>query len=630
MTGLLAALFALGAPGGISLSADPPRLLPAAEARALLSIDVASEVPSDVPSETGLPRLSASVGTIENLRAVGPGRFTAEYVPPDETIPQVALIGAVAGGQHGFLALPVFGLGDAMVKTVPRGRTSVRIGEERFGPIVANARGLAEVPVVVPPGIREAFHGDDPIDLHVPPSGTLHAVALKASAAADFPGEVQVRLFVVEPDGRPRPGARLVLRASRGSPGAPVDLGGGVYGATWSLPPGPAVEETFFASLADAPAFEAKVALARPAGAAALIVLRADREVLVAGEAVELLVHAELRDSAGNPARDELRLVANLGTVEVTALSPSVAQARIRVPDAFGGRAALQIQAHCANGPASAALTVPLSPSAPAKAHIDFGPSPVHADGVAHLLRVRIEDRFGNPVPDAQLAAAADAGTVSAPSADGAGAYAATYTPPLSRERGGAMVQVRAVAAESIVRLPLLATPARAALTPKLGGLTNFGRTSSPLAALELGLRFEALGLPFAALLEASYFFTKHANELVAGGLPLTATTHASYFALAPGLSFRPQVGDRTEAFFTGAPSLTFLRTSQQLGGQPGLALTTATPGVLLAAGLEHRFGRFVPMVEARWSWHRDPNLALLQGPVRGFALLFGSRLELF
>jgi hypothetical protein len=622
MIGLLATLFALGAPGGISLSAAPPRLLPAAEARAQISIEV--------PSGTEPPRLSASVGTIENLRAAGPGRFTAEYVPPDETIPQVALIGAVADGQSGFLALPIFGLGDAVVKTVPRGRTSVRIGEERFGPILADAHGHAEVPVVVPPGIREAFHGDDPIDLHVPPSRTLHAVVLRPSAAADFPGEVQVRLFAVEPDGRPRAGARLVLRASRGSPGTAVDLGGGVYGATWTLPPGPAVEETFSASLADAPAFEARAILARPAGAAASIALSPDREVLVAGEAVELSVSAELRDAAGNPARDELRLVTNLGTAEVTALSPSEARARIRIPDAFGGLAALKIQARCANGPATAALTVPLIPSAPAKAHIDFGPSPVHADGVAHLLAVRIEDRFGNPVPDAQLAAGAEPGTVSPPEANGAGAYAASYTPPLSRERGDALVRVRAAAAEGTVRVPLLASPARAALTPKVGGLTNFGRIRSPLAALELGGRFEALGLPFAAVLEASYFFTAHANDLVAGGLPLTATTHASYFALASGLSYRPQVGDRTEAFFTVAPSLTFLRASQQLDGQPGLALSTATPGVLLAAGLEHRFGRFVPLVEARWSWHRDPNLALLQGPVRGFALLFGSRLELF
>jgi hypothetical protein len=623
MTALVAALFALGAAGGISLSADPPRLLPAAEARAHLSIEM--------PAGAGEPRLSASAGTIENLRAAGEGRFTAEYVPPDETIPQVALIGVVADGESGFLALPIFGHGDAVVKTRSRGRTSVRIGEETFGPIVADEHGRAEVPVVVPPGVRVAFHGEDPIDLHVPPSLTLHAVALKASAAADFPAEVQVRLFAVEPDGRPRPGARLVLRASRGSVGAAVDLGGGVYGATWSLPPGPAKDETFSASLVDVPEFKARVVLARPAGAAASVALLADRTFLVAGEAVEVSVRAELLDAAGNPARDELRLAANLGTVEVTALSPGKSLSRIRVPDAFGGQAALQIQARCANGPASAALSLPLLPSAPATAQIDFGPSPIHADGSARLrLRVRIVDRFGNLVPDAQPAAAADLGSVSAPSADGAGAYLTTYTPPLSRERGGAVVQVRAGAAEGRVRIPLLASPARAALTPKLGGVTNFGRINSPLAALELGVRFEALGLPFAAFLEASYFFTKHATDLLAGGLPLTATTHASYFALAPGLSLRPQIGDRTEAFFTVAPSLAMLRTSQQLDGQAGLVLSTSMPGVVLAAGLEHRFGRFVPLVEARWSWHRDPHLASLQGPVRGFALLFGSRLEIF
>ncbi|GAC1340038.1 MAG: hypothetical protein NVSMB23_09800 [Myxococcales bacterium] len=623
MTALLAALFALGAPGGISLSAEPARLLPAPDARAHLSIDVGAAAEA--------PVLSASVGTIENLRPAGPGRFTADYVPPDQTIPQVALIGAVAGGQAGFLALPLYGLGDAVVKTRPRGRTSVRIGDQRFGPILADARGRAEVPVVVPPGVREAFHGDDPIDLHVPPSLTLHAVISKATAGADFPAEVQVRVFAVEPGGNPREDARVILRASRGTTSAAVALGGGIYAATWSVPPGPAGDESLSAALEDAPLFEARAVLARPAGAAATVALQADRGSLTAGEIVELTVHAELRDAAGNLARDELHLVTNLGKAEVTALSRGQAVARVRVPDAFEGKTALEIQARCASGPASAKLSVPLLAAAPARAEIDFGPAKVRADGAARLrLRMRVEDRFGNPVPDAQLAAAAEPGTVTAPASEGAGAYAALYTPPLSREGGGALVHVRVGAAEGLARIPLLGSPARAALTPKLGALTNFGRLRSPLAALELGLRFEAFGLPFAAVLEASYFFTAHANDPVAPGLALAASTHASYFALAPGLSVRPEIGDRTQAFFTAAPSLALLRSSQQLDGQPGLALSAATPGVLLAAGVEHRFGRFVPTVEARWSWHRDPRLASLQGPVRGFALLFGSRLELF
>src|SRR5207302_76594 len=115
----------------------------------------------------------ASVGTIEGLHRARDGIWEAQYVPPDDAIPQVAILTAAAGGEVAWLAIPLWAEGDAVVKTRPRGRISVDIGSQTFGPVVADAHGNAVVPVVVPPGVYEAHQGKRVIPLHVPPSRTI-------------------------------------------------------------------------------------------------------------------------------------------------------------------------------------------------------------------------------------------------------------------------------------------------------------------------------------------------------------------------------------------------------------------------------------------------------------------------
>ena len=616
------ALLSAGLAAG-TFTAAPAALRPEPGAKASLTLVL--------PGANGvLPRLSASVGALENLRALGPDQFASDYLPPDEAIPQVALLGAVGGGEALFLALPLFGLGDAEVKTRPRGRISVTIGDQRFGPVRADQRGLAQVPVVVPPGIREAFHGDQPIDLHVPPTRAVHLVLLQETAAADRPQEVQARLFVVDQSGTPRLGARLVLSASAGEAGTAVEVGAGVYSATWRLGPGPAGEETLSAALEDAPEFVAQARVARRAGPAATLVLRADRQTLTAGQDGEgplsVTLHATLRDAAGNPADDRLQVSASPGAALVSALGAGEAEAVISLPPRFEGASALLLEARCERGSATAALSLPLLPAAAAVARIEPSLPSVRADGAGRLpLRVLVADRFGNPV-QAAVETAADSGAAGPATAEGVGVYALGYLPPVLRERGSALVRVRAGDAEASVRVQLSPEPHRLALTPKLGALSNFGRIASPLLGLEASLRFDLLGLPFAALAEAGWFFSSHSDQPV--GTP-AVSTREDYLVLSAGLSLRPFVGDRTQAFFSASPSLTLLRSGQQFAGQPQLTSGATTPGLLLAAGLEHRFGRFVPLVEARFSFSGDPALTTIQQPVRGFALVFGGRFEL-
>lgn len=617
MTLLAAAALA----ASLTLSADPAVVRPGRAAKARLTVEVTA------PTAAELPRLSASVGTIDNLRAAGPLRFVADYVPPDEAIPQVALISATLAGETSFLALPLYGLGDAEVHTRKRGRITVRIGDERFGPVQADARGVAQVPVVVPPGIRQAFRGTKPIDLHVPATRTLHLALASIRAPADRDADVAVRIFVVDESGAPRAGAALQLRPTAGSVDPTADLGQGVYGTTWRLPPGPAGEASISASLEEAPAFAAEATLLRAPGPAASLVLEADRERLVAGQngegALRLMLRATLRDAAGNSADDALLVSPSLGTVEVTASGPGVSQATISVPAAFAGARQLTLAARCARGPATAGLSLPLLPAPPALARIELS---AHADGETALgLRVVLSDRFGNPVPEASLEAQAEGGVVSAASAQGDGSYLATFTPTPRRERGSALVRVRSGAAEGSVRIPLSPTRHLLAVTPKLGALSNFARISSPLAALEGGLRFDAWGQPFAALFEAGWFFSSH-TDATPGAPPVSSRDH--FVLLSAGLQLRPEIAERTRAFLSLSPSLALLHTRQQFAGQPRLSQSAAVPGLVLGAGLEHRFDRFTPLVEARFSFTADPGLSNLREPLRGFALLFGSRFE--
>src|SRR5205814_654055 len=147
------------------------------------------------------PAIAASVGTIEGLHRARDGIWEAQYVPPDDAIPQVAILTAAAGGEVAWLAIPLWAEGDAVVKTRPRGRISVDIGSQTFGPVVADAHGNAVVPVVVPPGVYEAHHGKRIIPLRVPPSRTIHVAFGQTTLTADRAQTAIVYVVVVNPPG---------------------------------------------------------------------------------------------------------------------------------------------------------------------------------------------------------------------------------------------------------------------------------------------------------------------------------------------------------------------------------------------------------------------------------------------
>ena len=148
---LLSLAVAIAAP--LRLDVTPSRVVLGDDAaRAALTITSATK-----------PTLSANVGEIHNLRREGPETWIAEYVPPSELFPQVAIVAAVAEDEVAWTAIPLCGHGVAQVRTRRRARISVKIGGETFGPAEADAHGEALVPVIVPPGVHEQV-GDDAVE----------------------------------------------------------------------------------------------------------------------------------------------------------------------------------------------------------------------------------------------------------------------------------------------------------------------------------------------------------------------------------------------------------------------------------------------------------------------------------
>ncbi|HKA90233.1 MAG TPA: hypothetical protein VKE22_21375 [Haliangiales bacterium] len=77
------------------------------------------------------------------------------YDPGGRRAPGYAVVIAALGDERAAAVVTLVGVGALPTQTVPGASVVVRVGERRFGPVVADAAGRADVPVEVPPG--EAF-----------------------------------------------------------------------------------------------------------------------------------------------------------------------------------------------------------------------------------------------------------------------------------------------------------------------------------------------------------------------------------------------------------------------------------------------------------------------------------------
>jgi hypothetical protein len=604
----------LAAATGLQIHAQPPTLeLGKTAARAVLHIRSPVE-----------PRLSASVGVIVGLRQEGPDAWAADYVAPHERFPRVAVIAAVAYGEVAWTAVPLFGRGLAQVQTRPGARISVQIGGRTFGPAEADARGIARVPVVVPPGVHEVQHRGRRIALPVPPSARLHVVLLKPRVQADAVEKVGIFVIVTDDAGKARPEFETVFWPERGEVSALEKRGPGELAGIWTVPPGAAGPLKLRAAVADFRELQADAALAVDAGRPETLALSTDRESVVAGTATEVALRATARDAEGNPSADALDLEGPPGFGTLVQNAPG--EWRLRPPDAFAGLTAVRLTAHPrgASDP-SASVVVRLVPAEPVAASIEPAVAVVRAGSAGIRLRVVRTDRFGNVVPGAAPAGTADDGIVASIDSRSDGAFDATYVPPRRWNGPGASVEMRWPEATAQRRLTVLPPLASFVVSPKVGGLTNFGGLSSPVAAVEASLRTERFGPELALSTEAAWYFGSHQQPIRFGN----AQARDDFFSFAAQLSLRVHPGPRVTLWAGAGPSLTAVASRLRVADQPEISESAVVAGALISAGFECRFAHLVPFAELRWSWHQDPALDSLTGAVRAASLLLGTRLEL-
>ena len=229
--------------GSVSMTAEPDGLV--------LGRDEASTITLTSSSALMLIDLQASAGSVGDLLPVGEGVFKARYEPPDVTSPRVVILTAV--GQVGStesvsaLALPLAGAANYPIYNESPGATlQLRVGDREFGPVKADEKGSAVVPIEVPAGITSATlirfvdnnRTEEELPLGLPEVSRIRLFQLPSSLPSSV-GTWVLHAFVSLPDGEPDTGATVEFEAAEGSIGAVSHAGGGLYRAAWTLPEEP-------------------------------------------------------------------------------------------------------------------------------------------------------------------------------------------------------------------------------------------------------------------------------------------------------------------------------------------------------------------------------------------------------
>ncbi|QRN93419.1 hypothetical protein JRI60_30020 [Archangium violaceum] len=599
----------------------------------LLGTDLEAEVRIEVdPAATGL-ELIASTGEVGAVKRVGPGVFRATYVPPRQSLPEVVVLAATARGPGGELEgwslFPLWGQGQAEVRTRAGAPVTLQVGDRTFGPVLADASGLARIPVAVPPGVGEAFFGRRRIDLGLPPQPYLHAVANRREVLADREETVVIRLHDVRPAGGPaRPGA-FSFSVSRGTVSAPVEQEPGVSIVRWTVPPGRMGELELKGSVPREPRWSVDVHVSAVPGPAQRFEMRVDREEIVASEEVRMAVEVSARDAAGNPARVGLRLEPEVGDgVVLTERQPGEYAGALGVAPGFGARERLELRLFAEGGSTPVlSRSVSLRAAAPARVTVEPRRTFLVADGESEATwHISVVDRFGNPVREPRPETSLSRGQEGTLVSRGPGTYELRYVPPTVHVDGLAELEVRVGGVLGRGTLPLLRRRPMLLVAPHAGVVTNFADVLAPSAGLRLEVwpvrQWPVLGL----MLDTGYLrFSRTGGERVPGFLGLN-----ELLDVTAAVGLRTLGMDGLQGWVAGGPALVRVRSRASTGGGPVLEEDTWVLGAQAMVGAGIPLGPGQPFLEARFCWFDDPSLRVLRGALRGGSLHLGYRLALF
>ena len=605
--------------GGAALRvrAEPSTVVLGPRARASILVEGAGGEP---------PAVTASVGRVAAIRAVGTGTFAADWIAPEDAWPQVAILSAISGGRAGWIALPLVGTGLAVAHAEPGSSIKVTIGDALFGPVRADRSGEARVRVVVPPGVTKARHGADELDLDVPATLHVHLATDRALAGAERDQVVTLRVFAVDPAGGPRAAAPVELSVSEGRVEVLSEVSPGSWIARWTLPAGAAASAQARASLRDEPGREAAVVVARPAGPPARISVEPSVDRAVAGGDERVLLRVRVTDAAGNPVGPPAppRVEASFGNVRaVDEVERGTFVAALELPVRRDGRRRADVTV--AAGELSAAAAVELAPGAPARLVLAAPDAPVIADGTREArLRVQVLDQFGNEVEDAVPSVSASArAEVGAEREEGG--WTVRYRPARVRADARQDVVVRAGPLAAATTLQVIAPAQRLVVAPKVGFAASSGGLRSAYLAAEGCFWTAWQDGRVGVALEVGTFDLDRTDRVTAGAstvilagesryVPVLASVAWDGGALGPG---RWWISAGAGAALVTS-TLTVDGAAVHDAGWAAAAHATGGWGLRLGAG--------TAFAEARLAWHGNPGLETLSGSMTAFVLSAGYR----
>ncbi|MGQ0508463.1 MAG: hypothetical protein ACT4TC_24460 [Myxococcaceae bacterium] len=108
----------------------------------------------------GALRAFSSVGAFDPFESSVAAERELVWRPPSTKVPSIALLvvwrETTGAPELATLRIPLWGRTELEITTEPNAEAKVELGTQRFGPVKADARGMASVPVEVPPGTRKA------------------------------------------------------------------------------------------------------------------------------------------------------------------------------------------------------------------------------------------------------------------------------------------------------------------------------------------------------------------------------------------------------------------------------------------------------------------------------------------
>lgn len=201
-------------PGAAAAAAPEVRATPE---RVVLGQDTGVALEVHVAEGTGPVRASASSGRFAQAVVEGGPVRTFQWTPPEVRYPLLAVLVFSVDRPRGppevtVVRVPLFGRTNLPVTTDPGAEVIIELSGARFGPVKANRRGKAQVPVEVPPGVRQA-----------------RVLATRGALKTDRMTKIDVPDFrplvtALGPEPLPRAGGWLVVAGEETLSAADVDL----------------------------------------------------------------------------------------------------------------------------------------------------------------------------------------------------------------------------------------------------------------------------------------------------------------------------------------------------------------------------------------------------------------------